>query len=196
MTPEEREFAVDRLIEMGYLKYVPSSERPALRERMIDSLTIGHIDTGWGDTSSNDRRVYDSDNEELAEGAIGQSILKMKETLQAEGVQLDEVEDVMGDSSYHIIANGKYYLIYNLAINGESDTWGLSLKRYLEIVNDLLQSSNSKERLYGIYGGNDGLAILLTDEMYNFLQSPKVTLHKRWMPYPPSAVDADGRMIE
>jgi hypothetical protein len=60
--------------------------------------------------------------------------------------------------------------------------WMLSLKRLLEIVNGLLEEAGSAERLYAIYGGNDGRVILLTPEMQDYIESIGDVLDDGWMP--------------
>jgi hypothetical protein len=64
--------------------------------------------------------------------------------------------------------------------------------RLLEIVNELLGEAGSEERLYGIYGGNEGRVALLTGGMYRLLHSPGLKLDPRWVPYPPTAIRDDG----
>ena len=54
----------------------------------------------------------------------------------------------------------------------------------LQIVNGLLEEAGSAERLYGIYGGNDGRAFRLTPEMHAYLASLGDVLDQPWLPYP------------
>jgi hypothetical protein len=104
----------------------------------------------------------------------------MQPVLEQEDVQLDEVVDEFGQDRYDVIINGKPLLIYEG--DGGSDSWGLSLKRLLEITNGLLEESGSAERLYAIYGGNDGRVILLTEEMLDYIESMGDVLDHGWMP--------------
>jgi hypothetical protein len=46
----------------------------------------------------------------------------------------------------------------------------------------------------GIYGGNDGRAVLLTEKMYDLLHSPDLKIDPRWMPYPPHGIRKDGSL--
>jgi hypothetical protein len=59
---------------------------------------------------------------------------------------------------------------------------GKILERLLEIVNGLLAEAASSERLYAIYGGNDGRVMLLTPEMHEYIQSLGDVFDPRWMP--------------
>ena len=38
--------------------------------------------------------------------------------------------------------------------------------------------------------------ILLTEEMYEFLQSPDLKMDPGWMPYPPDVIRKDGSLNE
>jgi hypothetical protein len=189
------EHAVDRLIELGYLKYVAPAEKPSIREELIDALRRGYLDSAWDKNCvSRDRRSYFADSEDLAEGCLGKCLLAMEGVLQREGVQLLAVEDGVQDWSYDVIVNGHRHCIYDDEIMEHGNTWGVSTKRFLEIVNGLLEEAGSKERLYAIYGGNEGRVILLTEEMYQFLHSPDLNIDAKWMPYPSTAIRDDGGM--
>jgi hypothetical protein len=191
MDPMER--AVQRLIELGYLKYVPRAEIAATREELIGTLRRGYLDSEWDEECvSRDRRSYPADSEELAEGGMGEFLSLMKDVLQAEGVRLASVEDDVDDEHYDLLVNGKRHPIYDANLLENGLIWGVATKRFLEIVNDLLKRAGSKERLYGIYGGNDGRVVLLTQEMYDLLHSPDLKIDPGWMPYPPNAIRKDG----
>jgi hypothetical protein len=187
------EQAVERLIDLGYLKYVSGAEIPAIREELVGTLRRGYLDSEWDEGCvSRDRRSYPADSEELAEGGIGECLLLMKSVLRTEGVRLDSVEDDVDDEHYDLIVNGRRHRIYDADLLENGLIWGVATKRLLEIVNGLLKQAGSQERLYGIYGGNDGRVILLTKEMYRLLQSPEWKVDPGWMPYPSSAIRDDG----
>jgi hypothetical protein len=179
-----------RLVDMGYLKYVPSPELEAVKQQLLSSMNYGIIESDWGTNCvASDRRGYPADNEELAEGRIGESLHLMKEVLAQEGVRLESVEDDFGEYHYDILVNGERYKIYDRA--GEN-VWSVALKRFLEVVNEFLQRAGSKERLFGIYGGNDGRAILLTEEMHQYLGCLP-WIDRRWMPYTTEAIEVGDR---
>lgn len=177
------EEGADRLIEMGYFKFLPPSEFEMARQELIESLSNGYLDTEWNEELvSRDKRSYGADNEDLAEGSMGEFLLLMKDVLRLEGVTLESVEDDCDGDAYHLSINGQRVLVYDSTAAG-GEIWGIAIKRFLEIVDELLQNAGSKERLYGIYGGNDGRCILLTDEMYALLQTPDLQIDAGWMPY-------------
>jgi hypothetical protein len=191
MDHEER--AVDRLIELGYLKYVAPAEKPSIRQELLSTLRQGYLDSAWDrQCISRDRRSYPADSEELAEGRMGDFLLSMKAVLQTVGVQLESIEDDVDDQHYDLLVNGERHAVYDADVLANAWIWVVATKRFLEIVNELLKRVGSKERLYGIYGGNDGRVILLTDEMYELLHAPDLKIDPGWMPYPPVAIRRDG----
>ena len=182
LTAPEAEKVVDRLIGMGYLKFVPDQQRADVRLQLVATAINGYLDSTWNDEGvAADLRTYPADNEDLAEGQVGATILLMKPVLEREGAKLDTVVDDFGDERYQVFINGQQHLIYEGG--GGKDSWSLALKRLLEIVNGLLEEAGSSERLYGIYGGNDGRVILLTPEMHDYIESLGDVLDSGWMPY-------------
>jgi hypothetical protein len=190
------ERVVDHLIESAYLKYVLEAEKELARQELCESLEKGYLDTNWNeDCVSRDRRGYPADNEELAEGSIGESLLRMRDILLREGVESDFVSDDLRDDGYDISINGNIIPIYDASALSSANIWGIALKRFLEIVNNLLIRAGSAERLFGVYGGNDGRAILLTEEMYAYLKSIPVVLDERWMPFRSTAISDEGKWL-
>jgi hypothetical protein len=190
MTPEQ---AVDRLIGMGYFKFLPESEWGVGRHELIASMSQGYLGTEWNKNCvSRENRTYPADSEELAEGRMGEFILLIREILSREGVQLHSIEDDFRDERYDVVIDGRIYPVHDTNILVTWSSWTIAAKRFLEIVNDLLRTTDSGERLYGIHGGNDGRAIFLTAEMYDLLQSSPLISDHREMPYRPSAINRDG----
>jgi hypothetical protein len=52
----------------------------------------------------------------------------------------------------------------------------------VEIVDGLLETAGSSERLFAVYGGNDGRVILLTEEMQDYIESIGDVMDPKWMP--------------
>ena len=187
------EQAVERLTEMGFFKYLPNSEQDIARRELVASLTQGYLGTEWNeDCVSRDKRAYPADSEELAEGRVGEFIQLMRDVLNREGVLFDSIEEDFQDEAYAVVIDGQRHLIHDASTLGTWGSWTISTKRLLEIVNGLLGQAGSSEKLYGIYGGNDGRAIFLTDEMYKFVSSCGLISDHRETPYPASAVKTDG----
>jgi hypothetical protein len=190
MTPEE---AVNRLIGMGYFKFLPESEHAVARQELVAAVGHGYLGTEWDkDCVSRDKRTYPADGEELSEGRTGEFIFLMRDALSHEGVQLHSVKDDFRDDGYDVVIDRRVYPIFDAEAVVTYGGWHIATKRFLEIVNELLRVAGSGERLYGVYGGNDGRAILLTAEMYDLLKSSRLIADTREMPYPPSAINGDG----
>lgn len=190
MTPEE---AVDRLIEMGYFKFLPSVEQGLAKQELVAAVGHGYLGTQWDQRCvSRDNRSYPADSEDLAEGRTGEIILLMQAVLSYEGVLLHSVEDDFQDEKYDVVIERRRYPIHDTNTLATWGSWTIAAKRLLEIVSGLLRAAGSDEQLYGIYGGNDGRVILLTAEMYDFVKSSGIITDLREMPYPASAINTDG----
>jgi hypothetical protein len=175
-----------RLIDLGYLKYVPESQRRAVAEQILGNMREGNIDGDWDDQcNSSDRRCYSADNEDLSEGGMVECLLSLKEVLYQEGVKLESVEDDFRDGHYDLLVNGERFMVHYA---GQEDSWAIYFKRLLEIVNELLLRAGSRERLYGMYGGNEGRVIFLTDEMYDYLSTLPWVRRRGSMPFRPDAI--------
>jgi hypothetical protein len=163
------------------LKFVPESKRADVRWQLAMCATNRYLDSAWDDDYvTADRRSYPADNEDLAEGNVGKTILLMKPVLEQEGVTLSSVVDDFGDRKYEVVINGQRHLIYEG--DGGADRWVLALKRLLEITNGLLKEAGSNERLFAVYGGNEGRVILLTPEMHAHIASIGDVMDHGWMP--------------
>jgi hypothetical protein len=190
MAPEK---AVYRPIEMGYFKFLPESEHGIARRELVAALGHGYLGTEWDKKCvSRDKRTYPADSEELAEGRTGEIIFLMQEVLFREGVPLHSVEDDFQDERYDVVIDGRRYPIHGTNILASTSSWAIASKRLLDIVTGLLCAAGSSLQLYGIHGGNDGRAILLTADMHDFLKSSGLIRDFREMPYPASAVNTDG----
>jgi hypothetical protein len=196
MTKEE---AIAVLIGMGFLKFVPEDQRPEVRDQLLFAFNnYDIIESKFDDDLvSTDRRSYPADTEDLAEEGIGEHILRLKGVLAAEGVTLHSVADHAENFDYRVTVNGETYLIYDDYIYNHSVVNGIAQKRFLEIVDALLRDAGSDERLYAIYGGNEGRVIFLTEEMFNFLKFgiPKDYIDMRWMPCSAEEIDDRGSRI-
>ena len=184
-SPEVAERIVDELIELGFLKFVPETDKANVRAQLVESVKENYLDSEWNDDCvSADKRSYQADAEDLAEGDVGKCLLQMKEVLVQEGVTLDSVEDDFGDEHrrYHVVINGVEHFIYDLTDNTGDDIWTQSLRRLVEIANSLLQDASSSERLFGVYGGNDARVMFLTPEMHRLLRLNSDIFDEKWMP--------------
>jgi len=190
---ELAEGTVDELIELGFLKFVPESDKGKVRTQLVESVQNRYLDSDWDEEcGSADKRSYDADSEDLAEGGVGLCLRQMANVLRQEGVKLETVEDDVGEERYQVLIDGTPHLIYENSEERDQDTWTGSHKRLIEIVNTLLEAAGSEERAYGIYcGGNDGRVILLTPEMHNYLRRRTEVFDNRWMPLPADEIEVN-----
>lgn len=176
---------VERLIELDFLKFVPESDRTNVRGQLVESIQNNYLDSEWDeDCVSFDKRSYSADAENLAEGDVGKCIQQMSSILSKEGVSLATVADSFldDDKRYEIRINGVPHFIYDLRESTADYIWSQSFRRLIEIVNSLLKDVDSSERLFGIYGGNDGRVIFLTPAMHDLLTERNDVFDKRWIP--------------
>jgi len=174
---------------LGYLKYVPADQVEQVRAQLSESLARQYLDSEWDeDLVSADRRSYPADSEELAEGNLGEVLNLLKPVLKIEGVSIKKIEDDFSEQGYRVIIDGIQHSIWNRTDPKGPNIWALATKRSLEIINSLLQNARSPERLWGVYGGNDGRFYLLTAEMCRLLSDPSLNLNRKWLPYPSTNV--------
>ena len=66
--------------------------------------------------------------------------------------------------------NGNQYLLYTEnELDEVENLWGLTTRRCLGMLNDLLERSQSVERAYLLYGGNDAQVVFLTAAMQELI---------------------------
>ena len=73
----------------------------------------------------------------------------MRDALAREGVSFTSIEDVFDDDSenqaYAVVIDGRRYPIHDTNILETWDSWTIATRRFLEIVNELLELKGSKE---------------------------------------------------
>ncbi len=151
---------LNKLEELGYYKYIDSSQIDEVKKNSLDA---GYV-FGWEESG----RDFLEDAESLAEGGISEFYDRIKEFLKKQNIDINESEE-FSDKGYKISVNGWDYVIYTEDELKSQNIWELSTLRSFSIINNLLKLSNSNERIYILYGGNDLRAIFLTDEMYKII---------------------------
>lgn len=190
----EAEEVVDRLIAMGYLKFVDEPQKNRVRGQLIDAATQRHLDNAWDDARvAADRRGYPAAANDLAKGKIGATILLMKPVLEREGVKFDSVEDEFVGDQYRVVINGEPHVICEGDAATRTDAASVVLHRLLAIVNDLLDQAGSRERLFVVGVGESGRVTLLTDEMQDYIESIGDVLEYAWIPRTAEELHAGGR---
>jgi hypothetical protein len=184
---------VERLAAMGYFKFAPDQNGVGGRYHLLSALKDGYLGGDWEKNCvTKDKRTYPADSEELAEGRIAEFILLMRDALAHEGVDLTSVEDDFRDDGYDVRINGRAYPVSRASAQGGHSSWAVATRRFMEIVNELLEAAGSKERLYGMYGGNEGRAVLLTEEMFDLLRFSQLISDPGEFLFPSTAIGDDG----
>ena len=168
---------VEKLSTLGYFSYTNPDSFEQAKENLVDSLTYGDLFPRTDNGNSIDKRIYQTDAENLSEG-IAYAIELMVPFLKQQGIQISEVKDLWDEQYVHLLIDHKEYIIYDWP-NQEPedlDTWGLAHKRLVEIVNELLVAAKASERLYGLGWGNDASVIFLDEELYRFIRSTNMIM--------------------
>jgi len=163
---------INSLKNLGYFKYVSSTELSHVltqaRNNLEKGLEISLSDNPDIDPMYLDYRMYNADAEDLAEGGIGELLEKMRPLHKNIGAN-SSIRDDKTSEKYDVVINDKRYSIFTAETIGSFDSWEIAFVRFLNITNELLKNANSQERLYGMYGGNDGIVIFLTEDLYQFI---------------------------
>lgn len=167
---------VEKLDEFGYFKYAALSDIPEIKNDLIDSLTklnyLSYVSFDESPYNSKDYRHYHFDGEDLfEEGGFIWQLEAMKALFDKMNFTVkisNHIEDWDNEKGLnHLITiNGKEYIIFK---NFNGYGWGEAAQRFAEIINDQLELQNKDERLYLVYGGNDGNAVYLTDNQFSLL---------------------------
>lgn len=147
---------------------------------------------GWMAIFSDSHRFYHADAEELAEGGLCTFIKSLTPFLEAQGVKLPGLRDDVSETGYVVWVGGVPSVIYDAGeikrdVEGTAGglTWALAMTRGFAIVDRLLESAGSPERLYAINGGNDLFALFLTPEMHRII-SAQPDANPKEGPYKPT----------
>ena len=166
MSCEQAEVIVDRLVAMGFLKFVAEADRDEVRRQLIESAQRGiprgqvtEFETVSGNEAlvTSDKRSFPTDAENLAFGSMGDYLRSMQAVLPLEGVLLENAksssiktgiddENWIG-KQYRVTVNKHTYLLLDTSgARPDLDTWGLAHKRFVEILNELLEKAGPRQQ--------------------------------------------------
>lgn len=170
---------LSKLIELDFFKFAQVSDLNRIFANIKENFTkwqsLESGDAYHDSLIPLDRRLYHADAESLAEQGVCDFINDMKPILELEGIQIKSLHDDVTrpephEYIYSIWLNGQQYRICDTS-QGEKDCWCLAHKRTIEIINGLLVSAGSQERVYGQWSRNDAGIALLSDELYGYILS-------------------------
>lgn len=198
ISKQEAERVVNQLSELGYYKYANPGDVDSLKADLVSSISAyGVLSTLFPDrpTSldqpiiSKDYRYYLFDGETIFEkGGFTSTLKEMQAFFDKIDLKLDitnhieEINPATRGLNHELTVNGKQYIIFHELTRGYA--WDDAAKKYAEMINDQLEMQNKNERLYLISGGNDGAAVFLTDELFQFIN--KLLVDEQWKPLPVS----------
>lgn len=158
---------LENLSRLGFFGYSTPETRQAIRDEIEKR--------GWSGIFGNAERLYPADAEDLAEGGVCSFLTSVSAFLAREGISRPTATDDISDDGYTVLVNDTNYDIYN-AIELERDEneqpgliWGLSMTRCFNMINQLLESVGSAERLYAVNGGNDLFGFFLTPHLFELI---------------------------
>ncbi len=149
------------LRELGFFAHFTDSE--------IDACTASILERGWNAIDDNPRFFW-VDAENLSEGGVAKFLREIKPFLERLNMTFS-VSNNWGNHDYTVTLNRDERLIWSLAEfeqerNGRPGlTWGLTTVRTFGLVNEMLETAQTDERLYAVDGGNDLRAIFLTPKL-------------------------------
>lgn len=150
---------VNELDELGYFNQCEAEavdvvKKKVLKERCI--YGIGQI-----------KRDYVVDFEDLTEFGARSFLLKIKPFLRKAGVKIRSIQqNIESHIGYIMSINNVEYLLYEWKELRALDLWNRCAVRIFDIVNEILEQANSKERLYLLFWRDEIRIIFLTEEMY------------------------------
>ncbi|WP_020616413.1 hypothetical protein [Paenibacillus daejeonensis] len=151
---------INDLERLGYYKYTADEKINVLKKECLE----GGYAFGWEETC----RDFHADAEDLAEGGISLFLTEIEPFLSKQGIRLADIKESFDERGSTIEINGKRSVIYDQQELKHKDIWSLATSRTIEIINELLASTN--ERAYILYGGNDQRVIFLTSAMFELIQ--------------------------
>ncbi len=175
---EEAESFVRQLDKLGYFKYADASDLDSLKSNMLNSYNpYSELTSMWDEHTGTpkDYRYYFCDGETVYEqGGITDLLQDLQPTFDKLNFQCNvtghfEVWDDKNQWLNHrITINGTKYVIFK---NFTEMGWGEAPKRIAEILNAELTKQGKDEQIYLASGGNDGMLIFLTNELYQYIYS-------------------------
>lgn len=156
---------LERLSELGFLRYAKSNVTTAILLEYVEQF--GLLEPGLAG------RSFWLDAENLSEGGSIHALMELRGVLEVNGVMLGSTElkyekDV--DETVLLIDDQRYLLCSS--VTTVDDTWREFSNGFFSIINAMLSSSGSSERLFAYKPyTNDQAGIFLTPHLVEKLRS-------------------------
>jgi len=157
-TPPDHTPFLQRLESLGFFTHSSPDNTQSIRAEILR--------LGWPGVFAHEGRFFHADAEELAEGGILGFLEAVSPFLVAEGVAVPDIQDDLGEDHYKLRWAGREYVVYDASELAREEEepgrlWAIATVRTFALVNDLLGSTRSHERLYAVNGGNDLFGLFL-----------------------------------
>lgn len=141
------------LASLGFYKFATDDQRTEIDGEIANGAYDWYLAAG---------RAFDGDAERLAEGGVKDLLEAMGPALNAEGVELPEIDEVYSENGYTLRVGTDNYTLWGEAEGKRS--WELTTRRTITLINDWLATAGSDERVHvlGSGGGHDAVFVLLT----------------------------------
>jgi hypothetical protein len=150
------------LVQNDFLLYTDSSK--------IDSVRESFIKDGYIFSPEINRYVH-IDAEELAEGSFDFFRTDLIRILKRRGIAITFSTTENFEKLHEVMINNKRFNLYEDKHLDDYSFWDIGSHRFFKSINEELEMSNSNERFYLIYGGNDLGAILLNDIQFRIIET-------------------------
>lgn len=108
------------------------------------------------------KRSVHLDAEDLAEGGLGDGLLRIGALARNRGLRLDSFATLSVEPAYVVSLNGRDYTAYDgMEAQDTATSWPLATETFFRMINDGL-SVHTKDRAFALYRGND-LAVIFLD---------------------------------
>jgi len=172
--PDKESYATE-LINSDFLKYADSSNVDNLKVQLRNSFDI--YDAG-------NFKIAHIDAEELSEFSFDFFLSGLNTILAKRDIQLSVQKLSEKENSFDILINGDRMQLYDQKSLDNETFWDAASRNFFRKVNEILNTRNTDEKFYLLYGGNDLHAILLTEKQLSII-SEYYKGEPREIPYKP-----------
>jgi hypothetical protein len=167
----DRSRLATRLKTAGFFDGLPAERAGALEGEVRA--------TGYGALFGHEQRAFSADDEELAEGQVGEFLQTIAPGLAAIGVPALAGSSRFEEGGAHFLdLPGEAVVLMSAAEAARDEpgdrerlAWGLVGARVLRRLNAGIAAAGKSDRFYSVYGGNDAHAMLLTPAMRDAITS-------------------------
>lgn len=163
---------LEELLRLGFLRYGPSDYPIGNLQRHV--AEYGPEGLLEPDATG---RAFHLDAEDLAEGSADIALSEMEQVLAENGVSIGtpRVDYHAEQDQTVLLVSDRWMTLCQWPLGDDESTWELFSRAFFSLVNHLLASARSPERLYAMHPyTNDLGGIFLTQPLYEKLCAMKI----------------------